>query len=147
MDPGLADEIRAARGAGLEDHLAAQMDRLALARRMAAFHQGFALLLTPAAAVPAFATGRDAPEGYAGRAWYPTTYPFNLTRQPAASVPAGFTAAGLPVGLQIVGPLQGDLAVLQAARAYERARPWADRWPALARPDTGAAGHAGARDG
>jgi aspartyl-tRNA(Asn)/glutamyl-tRNA(Gln) amidotransferase subunit A len=139
MDPVLADEIREARGADLAEHLAAQMDRAALARRMADFHAGFDLLLTPAAAVPAFDATRNAPEGHAGRSWYPTTYPFNLTRQPAASVPAGFTAAGLPVGLQIAGPINADLKVLQAARAFERARPWADRWPALAR----AGGHDG----
>lgn len=135
MDPTLVAEIRAARGAPLHDHLAAQQERQQLAARMAAFHRSYDLLLTPAAAVPAFAVGRDAPEGYAGRSWYPTTFPFNLTRQPAASVPAGMTAAGLPVGLQIVGPVHGDLRVLQAARAFERARPWAARWPALARPE------------
>ena len=55
--------------------------------------------------------------------WTPFTYPFNLTRQPAAVVPCGFTAAGLPVALQIVGPLYGDAAVLQAAHAFELARP------------------------
>lgn len=135
MDPGLVAEIRAARGASLHEHLAAQQERQQLARRMAEFHGAFDLLLTPAAAVPAFAVGRDAPEGYAGRSWYPTTFPFNLTRQPAASVPAGMTEAGLPVGLQIVGPLNGDLRVLQAARAFERARPWAGLWPPLARQE------------
>jgi len=135
MDPGLVTEIRAARGAALHEHLAAQQERQQLAAQMAAFHREFDLLLTPAAAVPAFAVGRDAPEGYEGRSWYPTTYPFNLTRQPAASVPAGMTAAGLPVGLQIVGPVHADLAVLQAARAYERARPWAALWPPLARQE------------
>jgi aspartyl-tRNA(Asn)/glutamyl-tRNA(Gln) amidotransferase subunit A len=55
--------------------------------------------------------------------WTPFTYPFNLTRQPAASVPCGFTKAGLPVGLQIVGPLYADAAVLQMSHAFELARP------------------------
>ena len=53
--------------------------------------------------------------------WTPYTYPFNLTQQPAVSVPCGFTADGLPVGLQIVGPRHADALVLRAARAYERA--------------------------
>jgi aspartyl-tRNA(Asn)/glutamyl-tRNA(Gln) amidotransferase subunit A len=56
--------------------------------------------------------------------WTPFTYPFNLTRQPAATVPCGFTKAGLPVGLQIVGPAYGDALVLRAARAFEQAHPF-----------------------
>ena len=55
----------------------------------------------------------------------PFTYPFNVTQQPAASVPCGFTRDGLPIGLQFVGPMRADLAVLQAARAFETARPFA----------------------
>ena len=55
--------------------------------------------------------------------WTPFSYPFNLTRQPAATIPCGLTAAGLPIGLQIVGPRYADALVLRAARAYEAARP------------------------
>ena len=58
------------------------------------------------------------------------TYPFNFSGHPAASVPAGLTDAGLPCGLQIVGPRFGDALVLRASLAYEEARPW-DRWPRL----------------
>jgi hypothetical protein len=61
----------------------------------------------------------------------PVLEPFNFTGQPAASVPVGFTPAGLPVGLQIVGRRFADLTVLQASAAYEAARPWASRRPAL----------------
>ena len=57
--------------------------------------------------------------------------PFNLSRQPAISVPCGFTAEGLPVGLQIVGPLYADAAVLRAAQAYQRAHPLLERTPPL----------------
>lgn len=60
------------------------------------------------------------------------TFLFNLTGHPAISVPAGWTHDGLPVGLQIIGPWRDDAAVLRAAAAYERARPWRDRWPTLA---------------
>jgi aspartyl-tRNA(Asn)/glutamyl-tRNA(Gln) amidotransferase subunit A len=56
--------------------------------------------------------------------WTPFTYPFNLTKQPAASIPCGLTSQGLPAGLQIVGPRYGESLVLRAARAYEKAAPW-----------------------
>ena len=59
----------------------------------------------------------------------PFTYPFNLTGQPAASVPAGVTEDGLPVGLQIVGQRLADRTVLAASAAFEALRPWSDRRP------------------
>ncbi len=59
------------------------------------------------------------------------TIPFNLTGQPAASIPAGFTEDGLPVGLQIVGRKYDEPTVLRASARFEEARPWADRWPDL----------------
>ena len=65
-------------------------------------------------------------------AWLSFTYPFNLTGQPAATVPAGFTGDGLPVGLQIVGGHLADGLVLRAAAAFEAARPWAQHRPPLA---------------
>ena len=61
--------------------------------------------------------------------WASFSYPFNFTGQPASTVPAGFTPAGMPVGLQIVGRPWADLTVLQASRAFEQARPWASRRP------------------
>jgi aspartyl-tRNA(Asn)/glutamyl-tRNA(Gln) amidotransferase subunit A len=63
--------------------------------------------------------------------WIGFTYPFNFTGQPAASVPCGFTGAGLPVGLQIVGRRFDEPAVLRAAAAFEKAYPWADKHPDL----------------
>jgi len=62
--------------------------------------------------------------------WTPFSYPFNLTQQPACSVPCGFTEAGLPVGLQIVGPMHDDALVLLAAHAFEQAAPM-ERRPEL----------------
>jgi aspartyl-tRNA(Asn)/glutamyl-tRNA(Gln) amidotransferase subunit A len=61
------------------------------------------------------------PEAMLG--WTPFSYPFNLTQQPACSIPCGLTSDGLPIGLQIVGPMFGDALVLRAARAYESGNP------------------------
>ena len=64
-------------------------------------------------------------------AWLCFTFICNLTGQPAASIPAGFTTDGLPVGLQIIGRHLADQTVLAASGAFERARPWAHVWPKL----------------
>ena len=63
------------------------------------------------------------------RAWYPYTLPFNLSANPAVSLPCGWGAGGLPIALQLVGPHLGDTALLRAAALFEAARPWADRRP------------------
>ena len=103
--------------------------RNALAGAMAAFHRTYDLLLTPTLPLPAFEAGRNTPaDGSYGEdwtAWTPFTYPFNITQQPAASVPCGITQTGLPAGLQIVGPYGADALVLRAARAFEAAMPFA----------------------
>lgn len=108
--------------------------RGALGSHMRQFMQGFDLIATPALAVPAF----DAlPAGHAAMTpetmlgWTPFSYPFNLTQQPACTVPCGFTRDGLPIGLQLVGPMFGDALVLRAARAFESAHPVARAAPAL----------------
>lgn len=131
MGERLVDLVRASRGRNsMTDHLAVEAERARFGAALAAFHKDHALLLTPTVAVPPFAVGRFHPEGYTdSNDWYPFTVPFNFSRQPAASVPCGFTRAGLPVGLQIVGPPHGDLLVLQAARAFEQARPWSAHRP------------------
>ena len=81
------------------------------------FHQTYDLLLTPSLPLPAFEVGHLVPPsgewGTAWCDWAPFSYPFNLTQQPAASVPCGFTSQGLPIGLQIVGPIGADDRVLQ----------------------------------
>ena len=98
--------------------------------------ESYDLLLTPTLARPAFAVGLDNATEIAGRpvpewAWSPFTYPFNLTGQPAASVPCGFTKGGLPIGLQVVGRRFDDATVLRASAAFEAARPWAQNRPPL----------------
>ena len=91
------------------------------------------LLATPTLAVPPFEIG-DLPTEVDGRSVEPRrgwllTQPFNMTGHPAASIPAGFTAEGLPVGMQLVGPRLADDDVLAASAAFERVRPWRDRYP------------------
>ncbi len=104
--------------------------------QLAPFFERFDLLLTPTLSVAAFPVGRLNPEHWPQHRWdwidwASFSYPFNFTGQPAATVPAGFTEAGLPVGLQIVGRRFDDVTVLQASAAFEQARPWAARRPAL----------------
>lgn len=105
-------------------------------RRFADFFDDYDLLLTPAMSVTAFPIGEH-PTSIAGRAvepWWgylPFTYPINMSGQTAASVPCGFSAAGLPVGLHIVGPALAEGRVLRAMAAFEEARPWAQHRPAV----------------
>jgi len=94
---------------------------------MRQFHQRYDLLLTPGVSVPAFEARATEQwklglENFLG--WTPFSYPFNLTQQPAAVVPCGLTRLGLPIALQIVGPMHADALVLRAARAYESTRAW-----------------------
>ena len=98
--------------------------RGALGSQMRQFMQRYDLIATPSIAIPAFAA---MPAGHAAMTpasmlgWTPFSYPFNLTQQPACTVRCGFTADGLPIGLQLVGPMFGDAIVLRAARAFESA--------------------------
>jgi Asp-tRNA(Asn)/Glu-tRNA(Gln) amidotransferase A subunit family amidase len=117
------------------DYVRANARRMAVWQSMQNFHQTYDLLITPTLAVTAFPVG-EPPTHVGGDpfppfGWSPFTVPFNLTGQPAASVPCGFDAKGLPVGLQIVGRAYSDSIVLRAARAFEQLQPWADRRPAL----------------
>jgi aspartyl-tRNA(Asn)/glutamyl-tRNA(Gln) amidotransferase subunit A len=117
-----------------EDFTAAVMARKAVTNVMWKFMRQYDLLLTPTLAVPPFAAGSSGPSEIDGREvrlgdWSPFTFPMNLTGQPSATIPAGWTTEGLPIGLQIVGPHLDDEKVLRASAAFEAASPWADRWP------------------
>ena len=137
LDPGLREVCEIGAGYSAADYLDATARRMELGRIMGRFHERYDLLLTPTMPIAAFEAGRVAPaEGLGAGAsrwtgWTPFTYPFNMTQQPAASVPCGFTAAGLPVGVQVVGPRHADARVLDACLAFQRARPWQDRRPPL----------------
>jgi aspartyl-tRNA(Asn)/glutamyl-tRNA(Gln) amidotransferase subunit A len=117
-----------------EDFTGAVLARKAVTNTMWKFMRQYDLLLTPTLAVPPFAVESGGPLEIDGRevrdgGWSPFTFPMNLTGQPAATVPAGWTTEGLPIGLQIVGPHLGDEMVLRASAAFEAASPWANRWP------------------
>ena len=110
--------------------------RGALGGLLRQFMQRFDLIATPAVAVPAFEArpaGHSAMSPASMLGWTPFSYPFNLSQQPAATIPCGLTRDGLPIGLQLVGPMFGDALLLRACRAYESLRPiarpplaWAD---------------------
>jgi aspartyl-tRNA(Asn)/glutamyl-tRNA(Gln) amidotransferase subunit A len=126
MDKGLLEVARAGERITLQQYQDAVARRGALGVLMNRFHEKYDLLLTPSLPLPAFDAGREVADVVKERRWTdwtPFSYPFNLTQQPAASIPCGLTKAGLPAGLHIVGPKYGDALVLRAARAYEKARP------------------------
>lgn len=127
LDPGLVRLAALGTRYSALDWVAADQARTALGLSMARFHQRYDLLVTPSVSVPALPVGHDtldpSPEAI-WIDWAPFSYPFNLTRQPAASVPCGLTKSGLPIGLQLVGALYDEPTVLRAARAFERARPF-----------------------
>jgi len=145
----LSDEQRAQLGAPAHDfiergskftaadYVRAENRRMAIWHTMRRFHETYDLLITPALSVTAFPVGEPPRHTRAGElefppfGWSPFTVPFNLTGQPAASVPCGFDARGLPVGLQVVGRAYADAVVLRAARAFEQMQPWADVHPPL----------------
>ena len=134
IEDGLVETGRLGQGISALDFLAARAARQTLAQHMSAFHLTYDLLLTPTLAIPPFPVGMPVPPNMDSKdwkTWTPFTYPFNMTKQPAASVPCGFTKSGLPIGLQIVAALRREDLVLRAARAYEAACPWYKHRPPL----------------
>jgi aspartyl-tRNA(Asn)/glutamyl-tRNA(Gln) amidotransferase subunit A len=127
LDPGLAQVWQRGKTFSAIDYLKANDQRMALGIQMGLFHQQYDLLITPTMPIAAFEAGHDVPPGSehpSWPSWTPFTYPFNMTQQPAATVPAGVTGDGRPVGLQIVGPRHSDDLVLAVCRAFEAAQPW-----------------------
>ena len=133
-DPGLAEICADGRSRSAMDYLEATARRGELGVAMGAFHEDWDLLVTPTVPITAFEAGHEVPPGSSDPrwpSWTPFTYPFNLTQQPAVTVPCGFDAQGLPIGLQIVGPRHADSLVLRAAAAYESENPIYRQQPAL----------------
>jgi aspartyl-tRNA(Asn)/glutamyl-tRNA(Gln) amidotransferase subunit A len=126
LDPGLAASVEHGAGLSAVDYLKADAERTELGRRMGEFFGRYDLLATPTVAIPAPPAGQDfaRPGDRYWVDWTPFSYPFNMTRQPAATVPCGLSRDGLPIGLQLVGPLYAEATVLRAARAYESRHPF-----------------------
>ena len=126
MDPGLVAHIKQSRKtANLQSYLAAEAARAKLGSQMNEFHTKFDLLLTPALACTTFEAGIDGPADLPGsRHWSPYTFPFNLTRQPAVTLPCGFDEHGLPLAIQLIGPLYSERLLLEISHQYELAHSW-----------------------
>ncbi len=136
MDPGLVACIEASDNVSIAEYQAARERKMPYIASIHAWFENWDFLLTPSVSVAAFPAEKLMPDHWPQHAWdwvswAEFSYPFNMSWNPAASVPCGFTAAGLPVGLQIVGKRFDDLGVLQASAAFEQAQPWADKRPAL----------------
>lgn len=136
IDPGLVRLIEKTQRWNPNRYLNAWFDRLewnVVAQRL---FDKYHLLITPTLPCPPFKVGLDNPTSINGTRlaayeWLTFTFPFNLTGNPAASVPCGFTRSGLPVGLQIVGRRFDDVGVLRASAAFEQVCPWQIHKPPL----------------
>jgi aspartyl-tRNA(Asn)/glutamyl-tRNA(Gln) amidotransferase subunit A len=134
VDPGLRRTAETGTTFTASDYLDATAVRMKLGELMGRFHQTYDVLVTPTLPLTAFAVGQDVPDRSSSpdwTSWTPYTYPFNLTQQPALSVPCGFSSGGLPIGLQIVGPRHADALVLRVGEAYQGATDWHRRMPGL----------------
>jgi aspartyl-tRNA(Asn)/glutamyl-tRNA(Gln) amidotransferase subunit A len=134
VDPGLRRTAAAGAAYTASDYLDATAVRMELGLLMGRFHQQYDVLVTPTLPLAAFPVGQDVPDGWPSpewTSWTPYTYAFNLTQQPALSVPCGLTSAGLPVGLQVVGPRHSDALVLRVGQAYQSVTDWHLRTPTL----------------
>ena len=134
IDPGLRPIVEEALRMAPTAYVQAWFERNAWAEHTRRFFETYDLLLSPAAATAAFELGILYPSTIDGRAVSREassafTFPFNMTGEPAASVPCGFTRDGLPIGLQIIGRRFADASVLRASAAFEAARPWSQRRP------------------
>ncbi len=133
LDPGLRYMAEIGNGFTKKQFIDANASRGVYGTQMRVFMEKYDFLVTPSVATTAFDVNQLSPlddDGRAWMAWTPFSFPFNLTQQPAASVPCGFASNGLPVGLQIVGRMFDDMGVLAASYAYETSNPLYGRTPA-----------------
>ncbi len=136
MDPGLVACVKAGGETSMADYQDLRTRKHAYIAEIHTFFEEWDFLITPTVSVAAFPVPAIRPAHWPAHewdwmAWAEFSYPFNMSWNPAATVPCGFTAEGLPVGMQIVGRRFDDLGVLQAAAAFEAAMPWAGRYSAL----------------
>ena len=134
IDPQLLANIAEVKGVSGQDYARVMLRRSAIFEKIQRVFATYDVLLCPTVAVPPFEVGIEGPTQIAGqvvdrRTWIAMTPLFNLTGQPAATVPCGFTDEGLPIGLQIVGRRFDEVTVLRASAAFEAVRPWAQTHP------------------
>lgn len=132
LDPSVADVLKDALRQTSEEYYTRVFRRYELREHLRQFFEQFDLLLSPATPCPAFDVGLNMPPNQTDRnivSWVYYTYPFNLTGQPAASIPAGFTKSGLPVGLQMVARINCETDIFRAASAFETLQPWFSQYP------------------
>ena len=126
VDPDFAAEAQLGSRISALELQRLTLRRGALGSHMRQFMTRYDLLVTPTVAIPAFEArpaGQAPMDPVSLLGWTPYSFPFNLTQQPAITVPCGLTKSGLPIGLQFVGPMFGDALVLRAARAFESVCP------------------------
>ena len=134
LDPEVATTVEQALTMDAEAYGRAVQMRYVFREKVRKFFGEYDLLLSPTLPVAGVDVGVSIPPRFADRnlvTWVSYTYPFNLTGQPAASIPAGFTRGGLPVGLQLVARAYREEDLFAAAAAFETARPWAQHAPRL----------------
>jgi aspartyl-tRNA(Asn)/glutamyl-tRNA(Gln) amidotransferase subunit A len=134
LDPAVAEVLDEALNQTIDEYYSKVFRRYELRERVRRFFETYDLLLSPTLPVVPFGAGVNVPPELPDRnvvSWVFYTYPFNLTGNPAASIPCGFTREGLPVGLQMVAGVNKETDILRAAAAFESAHPWAHRKPDL----------------
>ena len=135
LDPAVAEMLSGALDQKIEEYWTQVFNRYRFREDVRRFMEQYDLLVSPVLPVTAFDVGLDAPPGMPDAnvvSWVRYTYPFNLTGQPGATLPVGFTDDGLPVGLQLVSKSHGEADIFRLSAAFEAARPWVDRKPSMA---------------
>lgn len=134
LDPLVVETLEPALKQTLEDYYTKVFKRYQLREKCRLFFEKYDILLTPTVAVEAFEAGLESPPAYPDLdplSWVFYTYPFNLTGNPAASIPCGFTQSGLPVGLQIISAAYAENTLFSMASAYETATDWNSKHPTI----------------
>jgi Asp-tRNA(Asn)/Glu-tRNA(Gln) amidotransferase A subunit family amidase len=139
IDPAVAAVLDKALDQTIDAYYERVFARYEFREKLRQFFEKFDLLMTPTTPVVAFDLGRDVPAELDDAnivSWVAYTYPINLCGLPAASIPCGFTRAGLPVGLHVVAGALRETDIFSAAATFEAAHGWADRRPPFASPAT-----------
>jgi len=134
MDPAMVKLVEAAMNYGPFDLPKAIKERKKFNESFMNYFQNYDIFITPTTAVVAFELGIPWALKINGikvspTAWQPFSYPFNMTGQPAATIPCGWSSDGLPIGMQIVGKRYDEKTVLQVSKAFEDISPWQDKRP------------------